>query len=468
MIGVSGSYSLHWSQWGHTLTDFQRPLANMRLPWRALRSFGVYKPSNRDWGWDYVTVSSCRIANEDVGFTIDDLEDFTDKGGFWWLPRQLQGNLSNAPETGFAWVYFLQETAARCEEASARTYCAALATYALIFIVAAFATRRGRTGFFLNIGIGSVRLVALHAVLLLFAWQAGRRVVNCHWSRNIRSQRSFSLSKAVTLAPELPATLPTEHDVLIFESMQSEYFGSYTSVLEVVHPGNKAWHGLVLKFATGYDNTSPELQAQIRLSVRRIARHEHRRILLKNNNANWAEVSSELADNFCHESLRRRANQFVNSAMDSLGFLYSETKFGYWRDTSLYRRFASKLVASLREKVLDVRHHNTKRFLGGIPNATIIFAAATQSLPVVLHESKVSPKPRRRSGIPIEGLPQEPYPGAWMQETDWVEATFDGRITGKILVKYLILELLPLNLTLAFLRSKNGTEDPFRLQVRMQ
>lgn len=56
MIGTSGSYSLHWSQWGHTLSDFRDPKRHMK--WRSLRSLALYKSKDRYWGW--VSVQSMR------------------------------------------------------------------------------------------------------------------------------------------------------------------------------------------------------------------------------------------------------------------------------------------------------------------------------------------------------------------------------------------------------------------------
>jgi hypothetical protein len=53
-IGQGGSYSLHYAQWGHTLRDFANPTKYMKMPWRFLRSMGVYKPRGRQWGWDYM------------------------------------------------------------------------------------------------------------------------------------------------------------------------------------------------------------------------------------------------------------------------------------------------------------------------------------------------------------------------------------------------------------------------------
>lgn len=49
--------------------------------------------------------------------------------------------------------------------------------------------------------------------------------------------------------------------------MQSAYVGYYTRVLEVAHPGNKAWNDLLWSFATGCNDLTPSLQGQVRLSM---------------------------------------------------------------------------------------------------------------------------------------------------------------------------------------------------------
>jgi hypothetical protein len=70
MIGQGGSYSLMWNQWGHTLRDFaSEPHATWKLwktmkePWITMRSFGLLKAK----GWNSISVTSMRIANEDTG-----------------------------------------------------------------------------------------------------------------------------------------------------------------------------------------------------------------------------------------------------------------------------------------------------------------------------------------------------------------------------------------------------------------
>jgi hypothetical protein len=70
MLAQGGSYSLLWSQWGHTLRDFSSEThatlklwTTMKEPWITMRSFGLLKAK----GWNIISVASMRIANEDTG-----------------------------------------------------------------------------------------------------------------------------------------------------------------------------------------------------------------------------------------------------------------------------------------------------------------------------------------------------------------------------------------------------------------
>ena len=63
MIAQGGSYSLLWSQWGHTFSDYVNADTKMREPFVTMRSLGLLKGR----GWNLITVASGRIANEDTG-----------------------------------------------------------------------------------------------------------------------------------------------------------------------------------------------------------------------------------------------------------------------------------------------------------------------------------------------------------------------------------------------------------------
>lgn len=432
IIGIGGTYSMHWSQYGHTLTDFQNPAVRMRQPWRTLRSLGIYKADQSQWGWDYLTSSSAQIANDDGYFTRYDFDVFMRQGGIWWLPGQLQGSSFREIRSSVVWVFYLLETIKKCQAASALAHRFILAVYTVAVATSAFTLRKRRVGWSSSVAICIIRLVALHAVVLLAAMGTARRVADGQWGRNILAERSFSLPNIVALAPELPATLPTEHDVFILEGMQSEYLGSYTKVLEVAHPGNKVWNDLALNYATGYDRFSSDLQSTARLSMLLNVRQEHGRILVKNNEGNWAEAPDPLAHWFCHKSLRQRSNRYMNSAIQSLDFLLSEARFGYWRDTAMHRRFASKFVVAVRDTILGFRRDDGNSSLGNSAvSVRRTFAVTSPLLAGLPSDTTMSMVSRCRSPPPVRSI-QEPYRGAWLQEQDRVEATFEGEANGKI------------------------------------
>lgn len=64
MIAQGGSYSMAWSQWGHTFSDFVHADQRMWEPLKTMRSLGLWKAK----GWNWVSITSMRIANNDNGY----------------------------------------------------------------------------------------------------------------------------------------------------------------------------------------------------------------------------------------------------------------------------------------------------------------------------------------------------------------------------------------------------------------
>lgn len=63
MLGQGGSYSMQWSQWGHTFSDFVNAETRMYEPQKTLRSLGLLKGN----GWNLISTASFRIANDEYG-----------------------------------------------------------------------------------------------------------------------------------------------------------------------------------------------------------------------------------------------------------------------------------------------------------------------------------------------------------------------------------------------------------------
>ena len=67
MIAQGGSYSLEWSNWGHTFSDFVYADQRMWEPLKTMRAVGLWRAR----GWNWVSVTSMRIANEDNGYVLN-------------------------------------------------------------------------------------------------------------------------------------------------------------------------------------------------------------------------------------------------------------------------------------------------------------------------------------------------------------------------------------------------------------
>ena len=446
LIGFGGSYSLHWSQWGHTVYDYQNPLQRMKQPYRTIRTLGLFNPyGNGNWGWDYITVSSARIASQDVGFTTGDLDTFLSEGGFTWLPKYLQGNATipaDDDETySYGWVDFLLETVNKCKSEITKVYFATLGGYIGCIVLIVVLSERGlrRKSFIHN----ALRMCWIHGVLLLTAWFIRHNVVNSSWGRNIIAQRSFRLSSnALTLAPPLPATLPTHDDVLIFEGMQSESFSSFSRVLETFHPGNRWWNDYVEQMSPAYERLSSTLQASVRFHMLAMIEKESRRVLIQTDQSDWATSTSEILHMFCHKSLLQRSNHYFNHILQSFDNAISEIRYGYWRDTILHQKHVSRLVFRLRQDIM--RMHDTTRSQPRTMTKryyrkdTIMAQHSTFSarplgalrIMNVMPNAQGYRKQYNRS-IPSATASLNFVPPAWLNAGDTAEAAYFDDLTGK-------------------------------------
>jgi hypothetical protein len=272
---------------------------------------------------------------------------------FNWIPKSLHGSLPEDPDymsSREIWVGFYTETLMNCRQALKKMYKSAVVAYVVMVVFggALLSKRRG-----VSVLSGLFRLALIHGAVFAFGWLMFYRIDHSMWAKNIKNGRMFSFPQApLPHNPSLPSTLPTTDDIMVFDDMQSEYMASYTRVLDVFHPGNKAFLEMVSQRSMGYDKLTPALQQQLRSDLLRWARQQARRVLVKNDENNWAVADDKHATRFVHKELSRRANPMVGEAIRQLDFLITETKFGYWRDTQLHRKHMPRYLRKLQDKVM--------------------------------------------------------------------------------------------------------------------
>jgi len=180
-------------------------------------------------------------------------------------------------------------------------------------------------------------LLCLHGIVLLISWQLIDRVSCASWARSIKSGRLFQRPKSYHQAPNLPGTNTSVKDVLLLDEMRSEYLASLSHVLDSFHPGSRAFGNQVRNHCAGFSNLTPALQEQLCSSILRWNRQNGRRVLVKNQQNNWASAEQSRVRRFCHKEMMKESNPVVRAIINQVDFLLSETKFGYWRSTSMHK-----------------------------------------------------------------------------------------------------------------------------------
>ena len=429
-IAHGGSYSLHWSQWGFTLRDLQHSTHwALQWPWRSFRALGIwyfdpsgsYKP---EWGWDFVTQASARIVNAD-GYTPEELESFFENGGFTFLPSFLRVPVSEIDRTdAMAGFTYAQKTIDRCYEVARRFFFASLVLFLLVSLLRFFFVRQ-RTG--RVVGGSAVRLFAgICMVYFCFRWFTDRSFTS--WTKHVQHERMFQLGKKSRL-PTLKSTLPNDHDILVTTDYQGREMASFEDLLDHAHPGNRKWKKWTLAFSLNYQNLG-RLQYRLCSLLVREAYRDSSRFLHQDDARRWAKMEDDEAEYYCHSSLYRSSNKVAGAVLHELDRLWSNVKFGQFRDMALHVKWVPLLLQTLEKRLTKFDKKalpsGNEFMMGGSSKIETsrrgLFLVKT--LPTVSQYSTLEfPK---RSSFPGVVPVNEPFDGAWLQDGDEVEALFSG------------------------------------------
>jgi hypothetical protein len=427
MIGMGGSYSLHWSQWGHTLRDFSNPQRYMKQPWRTLRSLGLYKPSGTDWGWDVVSQTLQRVMNGDVGYYLDDLIEFVEKGGFPLLPKYLQGQLppGEIKSARAGWIHIFRNTVEKWLGFVSTAYAHCLRfLFLAILIIIMFGDKP-----FVQIVTMVARIGMVHLLIFLLGLWAWNTMESGSWALNVRRSAAFQVpSGPHPMYPDIPASIPLNDDVFILNEMKSSYMASFNDVLEVMHPGNKYFNDLIDASSKGYQSLPNILQERLRASIVDSLYGDQRRIMTKNEGGNWAEVDRNHAIWYCHKQLNSRSNALVELSMNYLDHALMETRFGYFRHTVMHQKHIPMFLMKLQSDLLRLSPHPKAHPTEEQPSNTFLARSGLPKLPTLNKE-----RYRRQESSPLRSMreAEEPFPGAWSAEGDEVEALYASDSRGR-------------------------------------
>ena len=103
----------------------------MRQPWAALRALGIYKPKDAEWGWDFISEVSMRIAIGDTGYSTEDYAMYFYDGTFLGIP-----SIFSIPFGDKGWESFLARLVLHWKDLAKKVFIGAISTYmTLAFVI---------------------------------------------------------------------------------------------------------------------------------------------------------------------------------------------------------------------------------------------------------------------------------------------------------------------------------------------
>ena len=357
-------FHIRWDMWGHTLRDLTDAPRHMVRPLTWLRSAGLWKPRDRRWGWDWLTVACLRIANDQNGYTPYELVEWVEEFGAFGLPAFLLGPVSDADG---AWQAFLRGTLEQIVRHSALANAAALAAYLALVLLIGLVRSRGRTalegggGRAPALGPALGRLLRTHGAIAASALGLVCMVHRSPWSRSLMGgavlRRPFpeAASVAHPSTPGGPTTTPSRYDVLIGSRFDSRAIGKYNDFLDY-HPGNVLWRSLLSDHAPAFaaGEGSALIQSGIAESLARIVREQRGRYLLQNEFGDWVRLSSEQSIEHTRRALLKWTRPVIEGIDQEIAFMLAEARYGSLRETSLAQFHGVRHLLDLRERLLSV------------------------------------------------------------------------------------------------------------------
>jgi hypothetical protein len=434
-ISQGFTYQLRWDMWGHTLNDLAKANTVMRQPWATLRSLGLYKPSNAEWGIDYIMQSTQRILHKDNGFARYNLVEFLDEGGFPFLPSFLQAEL----EDGESWAEFLIKTLHLCLSFSTKVAISGLAGYAVLATLSSTCAKSGqKVRHFKKL---LFRFLLICATAGAFYNLAIFVVDNSNWAKDIVSKQKFSsvvpydkfvAEKNMNEPLSFPdawkrTTYPNRHDVLLESRYGSPDLGIYNHFIDG-HPGNVLFNDIIRAYRSSDYNECPGFlkDATAQYVTQLIATGQNGRFLYQLPNGAWGKLSPTEAVLYTKHQLWANANQSIKRAMELIRYGLSDIRYGVYRDTVLVKEHIRLFMKDLEKKIVKSasvdtiaqdKENRTTRTLNRPRIVRIDPLSGISTKSISWH--------RRRRLENISEMPTEPFGGAWIEEGDIVEVLYE-------------------------------------------
>jgi len=421
------TFSLRWDMWGHTLGDLANADTAMTQPWATLRALGLYKPKNADWGIDFVTGSTHRIANGDHGYRDDQLEELIEKGGFKEIPKFLHGNISGDE----GWHEYYLYTLINCENFAKSVHRGIIAGYIIIQVIvmifSLILSDNKRTSFG-RFFWAMIRVFISHALVYGLYKAANNHVDNTQWAKDLNAGRLYTSPFGVEDSDYGgPTTFPHRTDILLDTRYNSDYLAMYRDYINIGHPGNLVWKDVldaVIPIYKGYsDDLFRNAVAEFAVSTMLA---ESRRFLYQSPDSHWVWISAKDSVKHATLQLKINSNPVIKAIVSKIDHLISESKYGYLRETAMAQVETKPFLEEMKKKILgeSLELKYTKSIVRFGDSGMIGAATPFPSLFTLERPVSSAKHVRRPVALHPGDLPEEPGAGAWIKSGDIVEAYY--------------------------------------------
>lgn len=304
-------FHIHPHMYGFTFKDLKNAHLTMSWPFAPLRSLGIWKPPTANWGWDFVSSTATRIANDQNGYQVGDLYGFVEDHSIGqMIPEWLHGPIT---ESG-GWQIYFKETTKNFTIFSG-------ALYALVFSVMLglvlltdfiqnFEASRTKTFMKRSLFFNSlVLLICYKAVVIVEESQFAKSVNNktiffrpflekprgSLYKFDAKKQVQFLNTELMGVESSLPrlTTIPEKTDILLGNRFDNFNIGYYINFLNY-HPANMKWRSMIdvhSKLYHSYRGLPTSFREQLQMDVENFAERSGR-MLTQNYFGEWVIMNA--------------------------------------------------------------------------------------------------------------------------------------------------------------------------------
>ena len=346
-------FHIRWDMYGHTLFDLRNAAVVMSAPFSVLRSSGLWKPQNRQWGWDWLTTACLRIANNQNGYQFDDLYNFVYRYDAMGLPFFLQGDVS---EDG-GWETFIQQTLHLLKTFTK----VSTIIFTLIYIMSTLIIAIQQHKNFLRTLLRAIlRLALWYSFVLILAHYHMDLLSSSQWAKSIKSNTLFAKpfrpinNGHSKNALRQTSQLPGRDDVLIGSRYDSRYIGIYNHFLDF-HPGNYKWHDILNKYASLYQSYGGIISPVLKNHILETVTSEVGSFLKQDEFNVWRQLSPTEVEKYTNIIVRKKLNTLLSNLDQEISFLEADTRYQVQRrNTGPLQKISLRICSEWRKIFFDL------------------------------------------------------------------------------------------------------------------